>query len=126
MYLNEIADITRTIKNIIIVTLEANPNKFPLPPEIASLYVKDIRISVHPTATSLPIIGGPPPVSRKIKVKLLKLNAKEPISNGEIETINRGNVIFQNDCKPDAPSTFAASINSFGIDCNAPVVIKNI
>jgi hypothetical protein len=37
VYLNEIADITRTIKNIIIVTLEANPNKFPLPPEIASL-----------------------------------------------------------------------------------------
>ena len=63
---------------------------------------------------------------RKIKVKLLKLYANEPISNGEIEAINRGYVILQNYCKPDAPSTFAASINSFGIDCNAPVVIKNI
>ena len=77
-------------------------------------------------ATSLPIIGGPPPESKNIRVKLLKLNAKEPINNGEIDTINNGNVILQNDCTPDAPSTLAASINSLGIDWRAPVVIRNI
>ena len=90
------------------------------------MYVKEISISVQPTATSLPITGGPPPDNRKIKVKLLKLNANEPIKSGDIDTINNGKVILQNDCIPDAPSTFAASINSFGIDCKAPVVIRNI
>ena len=38
------------------------------------------------------------------------------LSNGEIDTSSNGNVILQNDCLGDAPSTFAASSNSFGID----------
>ena len=80
-----------------MVTLDAKPNKFPLPPDIASLYVNEIKISVHPTATSLPITGGPPPERRKIRVKLLKLNANDPMSRGEIETISNGNVILQKD-----------------------------
>ena len=79
MYLNESAEINNTIPKTTIVTVEANPNIFPLPPDIANLYVKEISISVHPTATSLPITGGPPPDNKKIKVKLLKLNANEPI-----------------------------------------------
>ena len=73
-------------------------------------------MSVYPTATSAPTIGGPPPVSKNINVKLLKLNAKAPISNGEMDTSNNGKVIFQNDCLDVAPSTFAASSSSFGID----------
>lgn len=48
-----------------MVTLDAKPNKFPLPPDIASLYVNEIKISVHPTATSLPITGGPPQKEEK-------------------------------------------------------------
>tara|TARA_B100001113_G_scaffold282057_1_gene237001 strand:+ start:28 stop:534 length:507 start_codon:yes stop_codon:yes gene_type:complete len=126
VYLNEIAEIIKTIENIIIVTAEARPNILPLPPDIANLYVNDIRISVQPTGTSLPITGGPPPESKNIKVKLLKLNAKDPINKGEIETIRRGNVILQKAWRLVAPSTFAASINSLGIDCSAPVVIKNM
>ena len=97
MYLNESADINKTIPKTIIVTVEASPNILPLPPEIANLYVNEINISVHPTATSLPITGGPPPDSKKINVKLLKLNAKEPIKSGDIDTIKSGNVILQND-----------------------------
>lgn len=97
MYLNEIAEINKTIPNIIIVTLEANPKRLPLPPDIARRYEKEINMSVQPTATSLPITGGPPPESKKINVKLLKLNAKEPINNGDIETIKSGNVIRQKD-----------------------------
>ena len=73
-------------------------------------------MSVYPTATSAPTIGGPPLVKRNIKVKLLKLNANAPINNGEIDTSSNGNVILQNDCLGDAPSTFAASSNYFGID----------
>ena len=84
MYLKDKAEINKTIPKIIIVTLDAKPNRLPLPPEMAKRYEKDIKISVHPTATSLPITGGPPPERRKINVKLLKLNAKLPINNGEI------------------------------------------
>ena len=83
-------------------------------------------MSVYPTATSAPTIGGPPLVRRKIRVKLLKLKAKAPINNGEIETNSKGKVILQKDWRGVAPSTFAASNNSFGIDCNAPVTIKNM
>jgi len=116
VYLKDKAEINKTIPKIIIVTLDAKPNRLPLPPEMAKRYEKDIKISVHPTATSLPITGGPPPERRKINVKLLKLKAKLPINNGEIETINNGKVILQKDWTPVAPSTFAASVNSFGID----------
>ena len=97
MYLNEIADINKTIPKITIVTVDANPNMLPLPPDIANLYVKEIKISVQPTGTSLPTTGGPPPDNKKIKVKLLKLNANDPINRGDIETINSGNTILQND-----------------------------
>ena len=83
-----------------------------------------MSISVYPTETSAPTIGGPPPVSRNINVKLLKLNANAPIKSGDIETSNNGKVILKNDCLGVAPSTLEASINSFGIDCNAPVTIK--
>ena len=92
-----------------MVTLAASPNWYPLPPAIAKSYVKDIKISVYPTATSAPTIGGQPLVSKNISVKLLKLNANAPISNGDIATNNSGNVILQNDCLGVAPSTFAAS-----------------
>ena len=54
-------------------------------------------MSVYPTATSAPTIGGPPLVRRKIRVKLLKLKAKAPINNGEIETKSKGKVILQKD-----------------------------
>ena len=73
-------------------------------------------MSVQPTETSAPTSGGPPPVSKKIKVKLLKLQANAPINNGDIETNNKGKVILQNDCLGVAPSTFEASISSVGID----------
>ena len=53
-------------------------------------------MSVYPTATSAPTIGGPPLVRRKIRVKLLKLKAKAPINNGEIETYSKGPVTIKN------------------------------
>ena len=37
--------------------------------------MNDIKRSVQPRGTSLPTTGGPPPVSKKTNVKLLKLNA---------------------------------------------------
>ena len=42
VYLKDIAEINKTIPKMIIVTLDAKPNRFPLPPEMAKRYEKDI------------------------------------------------------------------------------------
>ena len=53
-------------------------------------------------------------------LKLLKLNANDAIISGAVEMSSSGSVIRRKTCQPPAPSTFAASTSSPGIDCSAP------
>src|SRR5262245_28144564 len=53
-------------------------------------------------------------------LKLLKLNANDAIINGATATSSSGSVTLRNTCHAPPPSTCAASVSSFGIDCNAP------
>src|SRR6266545_3583508 len=76
-------------------------------------------MSVSP-ATDWSAEGGPPPVSRKMLLKLLKLNANEAIISGATATSSSGRVIRRKTCHAPAPSTRAASTSSPGIDCSAP------
>jgi hypothetical protein len=59
-------------------------------------------------------------------LKLLKLNANDAISSGARATSSSGNVIVRNAYPGFAPSTFAASVRSAGIDCSAPVMTRNM
>src|SRR5262245_25070650 len=81
--------------------------------------------SVAPTVESL-AGNGPPSVVSLIALKLLKLNANDEISNGIRETSSSGSVTRRNRCHGPAPSTRAASSESFGIACNAPVETRNM
>src|SRR4029450_6966993 len=53
-------------------------------------------------------------------LKLLKLNANDAIISGATATSKSGSVTFLNTCQAPPPSTWAASVSSFGIDCSAP------
>src|SRR6478736_3704924 len=54
-------------------------------------------------------------------LKLLKLNANEAISSGAVATRTSGKVTRRKICHGLPPSTCAASFNSSGIDCKAPI-----
>src|SRR6266571_5281094 len=77
-------------------------------------------MSVAP-AVELPLTGGPPVVSRKMLLKLLKLKANDATIKGATATSNNGKVTFRKTCQAPPPSTRAASYNSAGIDCSAPI-----
>src|SRR5258706_12157409 len=64
---------------------------------------------------------GPPPVSRKMLLKLLKLNANDAIRSGDVATSSNGKVTRRKICHAPPPSTRAASVSSCGIDCSAPI-----
>src|SRR6266540_4455912 len=53
-------------------------------------------------------------------LKLLKLNANDAIIRGATAISRSGSVTFLYSCQAPAPSTFAASVSSLGIDCSAP------
>src|SRR5438552_18495799 len=76
-------------------------------------------MSVAP-AIGLFAIDGPPPVSKKMLLKLLKLNANDAIISGATVIRSSGNVTLRNTCPAPPPSTCAASSSSAGIDCRAP------
>src|SRR5690625_2846168 len=61
-----------------------------------------------------------------MRLKLLKLNAKEAISSGATEIISSGRVIERNIRHTRAPSMRAASYISVEMACRAPVVIRNM
>src|SRR4051795_13307282 len=76
-------------------------------------------MSVAPAIEDVPLYG-PPPVRRKMLLKLLKLNAKEAIISGATATSSSGSVTRRKIAQPPPPSTFAASVSSEGIDWSAP------
>src|ERR687888_1669830 len=76
-------------------------------------------MSVEPAIDELPVYG-PPPVSRKMLLKLLKLNANDAIRSGRTATSRSGSVTRRKIDQAPPPSTFAASVSSAGIDCSAP------
>src|SRR5688572_27641814 len=59
-------------------------------------------------------------------LKLLKLNAKLEISSGATETSSSGSFTRRNTAQGLAPSTVAASVSSSGMDCSAPVQMRNM
>ena len=61
-----------------------------------------------------------------MRLKLLKLKANEVIKSGATETSSSGSLMSLSCCHAEAPSILADSIRSLGIDCRAPVVIKNM
>jgi len=61
-----------------------------------------------------------------MRLKLLKLNAKLEISSGATDTSSSGNLMSRNTANGFAPSTVAASLSSSGIDCRAPVQMRNM
>src|SRR5690242_14335946 len=79
-----------------------------------------MRMSVEPATDDEPLYG-PPPVRRKMLLKLLKLNANDAIISGATATRRSGSVTRRKIAQPPPPSTFAASVNSAGIDCSAPI-----
>src|SRR3954447_23923067 len=80
-------------------------------------------MSVEP-ATDWPGCVGPPPVSKKMLLKLLKLNAKDAISSGDVATSTSGSVTRLKICAGPPPSTRAASVSSTGIACSAPIEMR--
>jgi len=72
-------------------------------------------MSVAPAIGLLPICG-PPPVKKKMLLKLLKLKANDAIINGATATRSSGKVTLRNTCNAPAPSTRAASTSSAGMD----------
>ena len=66
-------------------------------------------MSVWPAGVCEPGVGGPPSVTSSISVKLLKLNAKAPMSSGASATSSSGNVIVRKRWNGLAPSICAAS-----------------
>jgi hypothetical protein len=66
-------------------------------------------MSVWPAGVWAPGVGGPPSVTSSISVKLLKLKAKAPMSNGANATSRSGNVIRRKRWNELAPSISAAS-----------------
>src|SRR5947209_20121618 len=76
-------------------------------------------MSVEQATDDVPL-QGPPPVSRKMLLKLLKLNANDAIISGATAMSRSGSVTFRKTCHAPPPSTSAASISSPGIDCRAP------
>src|SRR5436309_15776555 len=77
-------------------------------------------MSVEPATDDEPLYG-PPPVSRKMLLKLLKLNANDAIISGATATRSSGSVTRRKIAQPPPPSTRAASVRSPGIDCSAPI-----
>lgn len=67
------ADSAATTRKMTITMADPSPKFCPRPACRARLNVKEMRMSVCPTGTEAPATGGPPEVSRKISVKLLKL-----------------------------------------------------
>ena len=61
-----------------------------------------------------------------MRLKLLKLKAKEVMSSGAVATSTSGNVIDRNCWSTPAPSMPAASLRSPGIDCSAQVQTRNM
>jgi len=86
----------------------------------SDLATRDAGFSVEPATAEVPLYG-PPPVSRKMLLKLLKLNANDAIISGPTTISSSGNVTFRKTCHPPPPSTRAASFSSDGIDCKAPI-----
>src|SRR6476469_10631619 len=64
--------------------------------------------------------NGPPRVSRSIRVKLLKLNAKVVMSSGAVATSSNGSTTVRKAYRLEAPSTNAASFRSAGTAVSAP------
>ena len=77
-------------------------------------------MSVEPATEDEPLYG-PPPVSRKMLLKLLKLNANDAIISGATATRSSGSVTRRKIAQPPPPSTRAASVSSAGIDWSAPI-----
>ena len=71
---------------------------------------------------SWPSRTGPPPVSKKIKLMLLKLEAKLESRIGVNGICKSGTVRNRKRCQGVAPSTSAASKSSSGIVVSAPSV----
>src|SRR5258708_29698105 len=53
--------------------------------------------------------------------KLLKLDANDAMISGATATSRNGRITLRNDAQALVLFTRAASINSFGIDCSAPI-----
>src|SRR2546430_1882460 len=77
-------------------------------------------MSVDPAIGWLGCVG-PPPVNRKMLLKLLKLKANDAIRSGVVATSSNGSVTRRKICHGPPPSTWAASVSSCGIDWSAPI-----